>query len=532
MVFEFPFEILEGRAQKWGNKNFIGVLRLGDEKFEDFKFLTWAQCFERLNAYGLYLQKLGLERGDRIALQGRNSAEWLFLDWAAVSCGLITVPLYAQSHPDEVKHILSESEARVLFCDEKDERISPDQILISHVDSESQKMSGRFVPTPLEADAVSSIIYTSGTSGVPKGVMHSYRAFFEAVKTANQVLRLSPKDRLLSYLPLSHVAERVLIAYGALFSGAKVYICDRVDKTIAVLPKVRPTVFFAVPRVWDTIRARIEKELKSTALIQERLSKIPWFLRSWLLGRFIQKKIGLDRARLCISGAAKLFLETMKAFQVWGIKVHEAFGLTETLCISAINIPGKPIWGSVGKVYKDVECKIASDGEICLRAAFHFKGYYKHPELDAEVLKDGWFHSGDIGKFDDQGNLIITDRKKNIFKASNGKYVAPLAIESLLRQHPALGEVVVFGENKPHCIAVACLNSEVDEASIVRHLETVNSKLPSHEQVRSLGVFRKSWGTQSGEMTASMKVKRRAIMEMYDRQIKELYESSSRVRFF
>ncbi len=197
-----------------------------------------------------------------------------------------------------------------------------------------------------------------------------------------------------------------------------------------------------------------------------------------------------------------------------------------------MNLQGKSVKGSAGRIYPEVEAKIAADGEICLKAPFHFEGYYKHPELTDEVICDGWFHTGDVGEIDSNGNLRITDRKKDIFKSSNGKYVAPLPIEFLLKQHPSIREAIVIGENLPHCIAMAACESEFDEASISRHLEFVNSKLPSHEQIKTLGLLRKAWATETGELTPSMKVKRKSVLQIYHQEIKELYESGSRVKLF
>lgn len=533
MIFRSAYEVLECRVKTRGRENAIGVLRLGSERYDDFHFLTWAEVFKRVTQYGVFLQSLELQRGDRIALYGKNSMEWLCLDWAAQSVGLVTVPLYAQSHLDEVRYILAESQARIVFADALSESLPSQQILFSDLDFRASRIQSDCSPDPLRPDEVSSIIYTSGTIGKPKGAMHTARNFFEAIEVAQKVIRLGPRDRLFSYLPLSHVAERVLVDMGCLYAGAEVCICERVDKAIAFLPKARPTIFFAVPRVWETLQARIEKELRSNALVEDRLAKVPFFLRKWILGRFIKRQIGLDRTRFVVSGAAKLSSDVATKFLDWGIRIHEAYGLTETLCVSTINPPGRAVIGSVGRVYPSVDAKIEADGEVCVRANFHFKGYYKHPELDAEVIdSDGWFHTGDLGSFDEAGNLHITDRKKNIFKASNGKYVAPIAIENLLRQHPAVSEVVVIGENRPHCIAVACLEVDVDEGSVLKHLEFVNSKLASHEQIRSIGVCRRAWSPSSGEMTPSLKVKRKAVMEIYDQQIKELYETPSRVRFF
>ncbi|MDB5039261.1 MAG: Long-chain-fatty-acid--CoA ligase FadD15, partial [Bacteriovoracaceae bacterium] len=258
-----PYEVLKNRQEKQGSKRAIGVLRLGEKTQDDFIFLNWREVFDRLQKCGVFLQSLGLKKGDRIAILGRNSFEWLLIDWAAMATGLVTVPLYPQSPLEEIRYILNESEVKILFTEQIIPELSILQISFLEIEKTHLNSIEQFNPDLLESDEIASIIYTSGTSGKPKGVMHTTRNFFEAVRTAAPCIRLSEKDRLLSYLPLSHVAERILIEFGCLYTGAEVYIIDRVERLMNFLPKARPTIFFAVPRVWDTIRFRIEKELRS-----------------------------------------------------------------------------------------------------------------------------------------------------------------------------------------------------------------------------------------------------------------------------
>lgn len=527
----YPYELLKSRAAISGNEPGAFVLRLGDKEYQDFHPLTWAQIFKRVKQYGQFLRSLHLSPGDRIAISARNGIEWVTLDWAAISCGLVTVPIFLQSHPDEVGFIILESESKVLFCDTPIAGLAIDQLQLADVERSIENLDGSFAPSPMAADALATIIYTSGTSGKPKGVMHSLSNIYHAFYTANQWFQLSSNDRLVSYLPLSHVVERMLIEFGMLFTGLRPFFIDKVDRLPKELPRVRPTVFLSVPRIWDLIRSRIERDLKSKegGLV---MSVLPSLIKRFLIRKAISRKLGLDATRYFVSGAAKLSSETAQSFLEWGISIHEAYGLTETLCISAANPPGSARLGTVGKIYPGVESRISSDGEICLKAPFHFMGYYKQPELTSEVLQEGWFQTGDVGVWDENGYLKITDRKKDLFKTTNGKYIAPLAIEVKLKTHPGIKEVIVVGDGKPHCVALASIDrSLIGERELLDWVETVNQTLSPHEQVRSIGYVTTVWSADSGELTPSLKLKRRVILERYRNQIEELFENRTRVKF-
>jgi long-chain acyl-CoA synthetase len=289
--------------------------------------------------------------------------------------------------------------------------------------------------------------------------------------------------------------------------------------------------FMTVPRIWDLMRFKIERELDAQA--QSAVFKYtPELLKRIFLRRIIRKKLGFEMTRYFASGAAKLNLETAEKFRSWGIQIHEGYGLTETLCISTINPPGYCRLGTVGKIYPGVSLRIASDGEVCLKAPFHFLGYYQQPELTSQVLRDGWFHTGDIGVMDEKGCLRITDRKKDLFKTTNGKYVAPLAIEIKLKGRAGIREAMVIGDGRPHCVALVSMDLAImNEADLLRWVDEINKSLPPHEQVRTVGYVTESWTVDSGEMTPSLKLKRRIILDRYEKQIEELFENRSRVRF-
>lgn len=528
-----PYEILRARALSTPQKVGAFTLRMGGQTLSDFQEVTWKEIFNRLKCCGQFLRSLGLERGDRIAIQARNGIEWVILDWAAISSGYVTVPIYTQSHMDEVRLILEDSGAKVFFCDKMIDQVSIDQILMEDLERSVSKLDGTYAPSPLPADETTTIVYTSGTSGRPKGVMHSLFNIQSAFFTANPFLQMGPNDRLISYLPLSHVVERMIVEFGMLYTGANIYFLDRVERLVKELARVRPTIFMSVPRIWDMIRFKISKEIE-VAEKSPLMRNTPQFLKKILIGRSVRSKLGFDRTRFCLSGAAKLSLETFSAFQEWGIEIHEGYGLTETLCMSTVNPPEeRPQLGSVGKVYPGVQIKLAADGEICLKAPFHFLGYFGQPEATAEVIKDGWFMTGDIGEFDARRNLKITDRKKDLFKTSNGKYVAPSKLENLMKGHPAVKEIMIVGDGQAHCVAIASVDPDIaEESSLMKWVETVNLQLAPHEHIKALGCFYRSWTTASGELTASLKLKRKVVLERYQKEIQDLFDTRARIKFF
>ncbi|MBN8555374.1 MAG: long-chain fatty acid--CoA ligase [Deltaproteobacteria bacterium] len=531
-----PLEVISARAVSDGNKKAFAFLKLGGKEFSDFQTLTWMEVYKKTLQYGEFLRGLSqLRRGDRIAIIAKNGPEWVLADIAAMASGFVTVPLSTQATLTELQFCLSEAGVKVVFCDQKNTELDSGilQITFAELETGILGLDGNFAPSPLAIDEMNTLIYTSGTNGQPKGVMHSMLAFSNAYQAIYRTFQIKFSDVFLSYLPLSHVAERILIEFTGIYSGATIYFVDQIEKVVHQLPKVRPTIFLAVPRVWDTMRFRIEREFAQNPILEKRLSHVPGFLRRFILSKFLKKKLGFDRARILVSGAAKLSLETIETFSRFGIQICEAYGLTETLGVTSMNIPKQLHRGSVGKACPGVFLRLMPDGEICIKSSFLFLGYYKRPQETAEALQNGWFHSGDIGKIDAGGYLIITDRKKNIFKTLHGKYVAPLPIEISFKNHPAIREILVIGESRPHCVALASVDEKnLDEKMLSTLLERINSRLAPHEQIKSLGCISSSWETSSGEMTASMKLKRRVVLEKYQQQIEDLYSSRSRVKFF
>ncbi|PIR22147.1 MAG: hypothetical protein COV44_09415 [Deltaproteobacteria bacterium CG11_big_fil_rev_8_21_14_0_20_45_16] len=533
MTFLSPYEALVKNAALYPHQTALGTLRLGNDEYENFFELDWSTCLEKVKAYALYLRSLGLKKGDHIAFRSRNQASWLLLDWACSAGGWVSVPLYPQSTIHEVSYILKEAEVKLLVSETIIDQFECNNISVEDLEIRSRALEGqKFISDCLDPELASTIIYTSGTTGKPKGVMHSEYGIYGAMQVANNIIHLSEKDRLISYLPLSHVAERTLSSYGSLYFGCAVYLVDSVEKMAKFLPKVRPTVFFAVPRVWELIRGKLAREMNNSTdkFSMKVLSRLPEFLRRTILGKMIRKRMGFDAARLMVSGAAKLSEETAEMLIGWGLPVIQGYGLTETFCISCMDEVSSSNPASVGRPYPGVELKIAEDGEVCLRAPFHFVGYFKREEETQAAFRDGWFLTGDIGRLDSDFKLIITDRKKDVFKTSNGKYVAPLPIEAQFRAHPGVQEAMVVGDGRPYCVVIVALQDpNLGEESLIELLERVNSNLPSHERIHSLGYFRRAWNVESGELTPTMKLKRRSVLKKYGTQIQSLYDRRVKV---
>lgn len=496
---------------------------------------TWRDVYEQVSAMGLWLESKGLKTGDRVAILSRNRPEWVMLDLACLGAGLISVPLYPQSIESEINYILKEAEVKLLISEKSFPlayvtELVPFEKMLKEIESFREKEFEAKLPEP---EALATLIYTSGTTGEPKGVMHSARGIYEAVETALKSFPIKTSDRMISYLPLSHVIERILSEFIVLYGRTEVAFIESVERLGKYLPIVQPSVFIAVPRIWDILRFKLEREIESKKFLYLLSQHLPTSIKKSLIGRFVRKKLGLGRARYLLSGAAALHRETAEKLAEFGLLVTEGYGLTETLGVSTFNRVGREVFGSVGSVHEGVKIKICEDGEVALKANFHFLGYYKKPELTAEALKDAWFYTGDVGYLDTHGNLILTDRKKNIFKTSNGKYVAPLPIENKLKAHPMIQEVMVIGENRPHCVALVAVQAEsFNEKALLDHLQKVNKELAQHERVHALGCTFGSWSVEAGELTPTLKLKRKQILCRYEKEIDHLYQSRAKIEIF
>jgi long-chain acyl-CoA synthetase len=520
---------------------------------------TWKEVVDQSRRMAAYLQSQGIQPGDRVALMSKNTAHWLMSDFAIWLAGGVSVPLYPTLAPGTITQILEHSGAKLLFVGKLDgwEAMKPgvpaDLPCISHpLSPEDARRSypgwddicARTAPLagqPVrDGDELSTIMYTSGTTGMPKGVMHSFATFAWAVETGlRRVKALHQGARMLSYLPLAHVAERALVEHGLLATGMRIFFAESLDTFTADLQRARPTVFFSVPRLWVKFRQGVNAKMPQPKL--ERLLKIP------ILRGIVKKKIlsalGLDQCGFAAGGAAPMPPDLLRWYAALGLEVVEVYGMTENCGVSHATLPGQPRPGTVGLPYDGVQSRIEpATGEIQMKAPCLMLGYYREPELTAQTFTaDGWLHTGDKGELDAQGYLRITGRVKDLFKTSKGKYVAPAPIEDRLVMHAAVEACCVTGANLGQPLALLMLNADAVaraagaagrtelEASLSAHLEQINAALDPHERLDCLVLTTRAWTVDNDLITPTFKVKRNRIEQDFAARYEEWTTSGRRV---
>jgi long-chain acyl-CoA synthetase len=526
---------------------------MGDGTVRDF---TWAEIGEQVRRMAAHLQSQGWEPGSRVAILSKNCAWWLMSDLAIWMAGHVSVPLYPTLAPETIARILRHSEARGCFVGKLDGwegmkpgvpaglpciafPVSPADAIASYEGWDA--LCARRAPlkgAPVrEADALATIIYTSGTTGAPKGVMHSFGNFAWAVGKGIDRITMTDADRMLSYLPLAHVVERVLVEHGWLRTGLHVFFADSLETFAADMQRARPTIFFSVPRLWVKFQHGVHHQMPAAKL--DRLLSIP--IVGGLVRRKVLKALGLDRCRIAAGGAAPMPVELLAWYRRLGLPINEGYGMTENLALSHLTIPGRNQEGSVGPAYDGVDVRIdAETGEIQMRSQAVMLGYYKEPGLTSDALtSDGWLRTGDKGRIDAEGLLRITGRLKDLFKTSKGKYVAPAPIEDRLVMHDAIDACVVTGANLGQPLGIAMLNAEgmarsadpagraALEASLAAHLRAVNATLDPHERLACLVMASAAWTVDNDIITPTFKVKRNRIEELYAARY-EGWEASGR----
>ncbi len=514
---------------------------MGGAAVQDF---TWAQVGEQVRRMAAYLQAQGWEPGSRVAILSKNCAWWLMSDLAIWMAGYVSVPLYPTLAHDTVRQILTHSEAKACFIGKLEGwegmkpgvpegmpcisyPLSPADAIKNYkgwdaICAGTQPLQGQ--PTR-GADELATLIYTSGTTGMPKGVMHTFGNFAWALGAGIQRIAMNEQDRMLSYLPLAHVVERVLVEHGWLRTGMHVYFAESLDTFAADLQRARPTIFFSVPRLWVKFQQGIHHKMPEQKL--QRLLSLP--LIGGLVRRKVQKALGLDQCRVAAGGAAPMPLALLEWYSRLGLHINEGYGMTENLAVSHLTIPGKNQQGSVGPVYDGVEHRIdPQTGEVQMRSPALMLGYYKEPELSsATFTADGWLKTGDKGRIDAQGCLHITGRVKDLFKTAKGKYVAPAPIEDKLGAHEAVEACVVTGANLGQPLGIVMLGAEAAgqaadagyrsklEASLQQHLKQINVGLDPHEQLQCIVVVTTPWTVDNDLITPTFKVKRNRIEDVY-----------------
>ena len=504
-----------------------------NREYVDF---TWGEVADEARRMVTALRHLGLVAGDKVALLSKNCAQWFIADLAMQMGQYVSVPIYPTANVDTIEYVLRHSEAKAIFVGKLDDWKSQeagvpadllriafpyDTMPASHQWDDLLEAHEPIPDSPVQApDSLLSLVYTSGSTGKPKGAMLSVERYAWSCEKLVETVGLCANDRGFSYLPLAHITERVYIYGGSLYGGATIAFPESLDTFIEDVKRCRPTVFISVPRLWAMFRIKIHEKLPQNKLAL--LLKIP--LISGLIKRKLQKGLGLDQARVLGCGSAPVSPALLEWYLSIGLKVTEAWGMTENHAYSTINYPFRADKiGTVGKAGIGVTIKISDEGEILCRCEGMMLGYYKDPEHSAEAIDaEGWLHTGDMGKLDKEGYLTITGRMKDVFKTAKGKYVAPVPIEGLLGQEPIIEQLCVIGYGMPQPIALVQLaesamkgNREEVNARLEAARVRVNDQLESHAKIRGILVVKSPWNIENGVLTPTMKIKRHLLEQKY-----------------
>jgi long-chain acyl-CoA synthetase len=553
--------------------------------------------WDRVRFLSLGLRSLGLQPRDKLIILGENCPDWAMTDFAALCAGATTVPIYPTLMPEQIKYIIDDSDAKVVVCSTRElwrkiEMVRQDLTKVTHailfedrapegvqtlasVIEKGKGIAARgeddFEKTALgiQPDELASIIYTSGTTGIPKGVMLTHANFVHNIKSLRAIVEFTNKDVILSFLPLSHVLER-MCTFAFLYTGATIAYAESIETVGENLVEARPTIMVSVPRLFDKIYARIIDQVLAGSALKKKIFfwavrigkkqgkmrlrgekmtgrlKFRYGLAQKLVFSKILAKTG-GRVRFFVSGGAPLSKDIAEFFYAAGLTVIEGYGLTETSPVIACNTIEGVKFGTVGRPIPGVEVKIASDGEILARGPNLMKGYYKKEAETREAIVDGWLHTGDIGTLDDEGFLVITDRKKDLIITAGGKNVAPQPIENLLKTNPYIANAVVVGGNRKFISALIVPNFDKLEAYAragnipfssrtelagrkdVRDflLAQVNRSTPDlapYERVKKIVLLDRDFEIEAGEITPTLKVKRSIVEQKYKGLIDTMYK--------
>ena len=564
--------------------------------------LTWAEYGSAVEEIAAGLVGCGTQPGDRVGLLSFNRLEWHLADVGTLSAGGVTVPVYQTSSAEQVEYILGHAGARICFVENRaelakilerrdaltqlarvvvfdDTDVARDDFVVSlaqlraegreHLRAEPRTIDER--AEAISPDDLATIVYTSGTTGPPKGAMITHANIVATVDAITTVVPISPADRFLSFLPLSHIAERTVSHFGQIVSGGETWFARSLGTLDEDLPACRPTIFFAVPRVWQKLRDAVLERVAEQNVIARELARGYFALGpAWVahdqgrapmaaparllyraldrvVGTTIRRGVGLDQARVLVSGAAPVTAELLEWLHGVGLRVGEVYGQTEDCGPTTLNPPERIRIGTVGPPLPTVMVSIdPDDGEILVRGPNVCRGYFRD-EVGTRALidGDGWMHSGDTGRFDEAGYLVVTGRKKDLIITAQGKNIAPQEIETRLQYQPLISQAVVVGEGRPYLTALVTLDADElaawtrangktgdaqsladdpDLRAAVEHaVEEANADLSRPETIRKWRVLPRDFTVEAGEMTPTLKVKRAVVSERYRDEIEQMY---------
>jgi long-chain acyl-CoA synthetase len=580
-----------------------GEALIGRSPSGEQRSISWNQYRAQVREVALGLHALGVTPRSFGVIMARNRPEHVIADLGILHAGVTPVSLYNTLAPEQICYIVNHCEARIAVVEDvaflakfqavRAELPTLDRVVLMEGASDDPwvitwdalRASGREVhardPGAFDGlwqgvtpDDTITLIYTSGTTGPPKGVIDTHRSALWVLESLHRVVSTDADDRGISYLPLAHAADRFLNHYAAVVSGHTTVFCAEVSQILQTLLEVRPTAFGGVPRIWEKLHAGLTSAItkepddqkrrmvlgaievaRQVVALEQRGEPVPAALvqqRAMFEPIFagIRARIGLDRARHFVTGAAPTSREVLEFFHAIGVRISEVWGMSELGVVGTRNPPGRIKIGSIGVALPGVEARIAADGELQVRGGMVMRGYYKDPDKTAETIDaEGWLSTGDIATLDDEGYLTIVDRKKELIITAGGKNISPANLESLLKAHPLIGQACVVGDNRAyltalivldgqgapawaaahqlasHAIAELATHPEV-HAEVARAVAAVNERVSRVESIRKWTIVPGEWTAESEELTPTLKLKRRVIIEKYARAISAMYDAA------
>lgn len=586
------------RVQEWGEKT-----AMREKVYGIWRDIPWQEYGEKSRYVALGLVHFGLLKGDRVAVINTNNPQWLYSDMGILSAGGVTVGIYSSSSANQVAHMMGDCGAKFAVVEDEeqldkmleirevlpqcekifvikqeglrdfsDPMVMPFEQLLELGRIMHQQDPALFEELLLKArpEDLAILIYTSGTTGPPKGSMISHQNLFAIVQAW---IRLNPgfmNDEILTFLPLSHVLERLFSGIVPMLIGS---VCNFAEDMATVpqdIREVSPTLFFAVPRIWEKFYSSLVLRIKDSTPLEKlaykwameigkkvsvyRVSlhepplylKIIYELAQRIVLKNLRKFMGLDRVRYCVSGAAPISADLLAFYQSLGMDIREAYGLTESTGAATTHYAGEYKYGTVGKPLPGIQIRIARDGEILIKSRTVFMGYYRDPEKTSEVIVDGWLHTGDVGRVDEDGHIVITDRKKDIIITAGGKNITPSEIENQLKFNPYINDALVIGDRRKYLTCLIMIDGEnvmryaqenripfTTYASLTRapevinliqkEVNNVNRQFAQVETIKKFRLIDIQLTDDDDEITPTMKLKRKFISEKFKDQIEEMY---------
>lgn len=535
-------ELIAHWAQQTPDK--IWLRDLHEEGSEDY---SWKQTYEQISAVGAMLeQRFG--QGEKMVVLSRNRAHWVMADLAVISSGNVTVSMFTTLPGTTAEYILELTQAKVVFVgetsnwDQMTAVLSEDVLLVTlpgveleqpHVKWEDllAQYAGQAPHYKCQPDDMISLVFTSGTTGMPKGVIQTHDSNLIPIRRFTDMFGLADSPRYFSYLPLSHIAERQIVEFSSIVLGGEIYFNESMDTLTRDLQRVRPHIFFGPPRVWEQLQQAIigkfgGKEALEAALLQNKAG----------IGELVLEGLGLNEVEYCLTAAAPTPPALIHWWEEFGLTLMEGFGQTEAMGVILSSHEHRRI-GSIGKPIGEVEFKITAEGELAIKANGCTPGYYREDDKTAELIRDGWLHTGDKARVDEDGFIYITGRVKDYFKTIQGKFVAPPPIEGAFAKNPHAEQQCLLGRGFSKTVMIAVLTAEAQnaseaeiEASILATINEINEDIEKHARVGAVIISREPWSIENEVLTPTMKIRREKVEERFAELAEKLARSSAEQR--